>query len=186
MEFRDVIYGRRSVRDFTAEPVDELALKAVIDVAIQAPSAINEQPWSFCIIRDQGLLDRISQKAKAHMLQEASSGNVPTRLREHLADPKFHIFYHAPALILISATEAGIWAVEDCTLAAQNLMLGAYAAGLGSCWIGFAQRWLQTDEGKIFLQLPHHYMPIAPIIVGHPRSKASAVERRTAQIRWIG
>jgi nitroreductase len=186
MELRDVIYNRRSVRDYAPQPVDESTLKALIDAAIQAPSAINEQPWSFCIIRDQGLLDRISQKARVHMMQEASSGKVPTRLREHLADPNFHIFYHAPALILISAIEAGIWAVEDCTLAAQNLMLAAYAAGLGTCWIGFAQHWLQTDEGKAVLRLPNHYLPIAPIIIGHPRSQAPAVERRPAQIRWVG
>jgi nitroreductase len=43
----------------------------------------------------------------------------------------------------LSAAESP-WAVETCSLAAENLMLAARAAGLGTCWIGFAQKWLVT------------------------------------------
>ena len=56
---------------------------------------------------------------------------------EMLNDPKFHIFYHAPVLVVIAAAEPTDWAVEDCALAAENLMLAAYAKGLGTCWIGW-------------------------------------------------
>jgi hypothetical protein len=54
-------------------------------------------------------------------------------------------------LIVICAADADDWAIEDCALAAENLMLGAYALGLGTCWIGFAQRWLTTADGKSVL-----------------------------------
>ena len=81
-------------------------------------------------------------------------------------------------LIVISAVAESPWAVEDCSLAAENLMLAASAAGLGTCWIGFAQAWLGTPEGKAALKLSETCVPVAPIIVGHPKSPAPAVPRK--------
>ena len=101
-------------------------------------------------------------------------------------DPNFDIFYHAPVLIVISTVADVPWAVEDCTLAAENLMLAARAARLGTCWIGFAQAWLGTLEGKTVLKLPVPYKPVAPIIVGHSKSTPPPVPRKDPEIRWIG
>lgn len=89
-------------------------------------------------------------------------------------------------LILISAITEGPWIVEDCALAAENLMLTAYAAGLGSCWVGFAQSFLNTSEGKNVLGLPAAWVPVAPIIVGHPKAAAPPVPRNEPEVRWIG
>lgn len=107
---------------------------------------MNQQPWSFTVVRDQAVLDRISREAKAHMLATMPADHHSAHFKPILNDPNFHIFYHAPALILISAQSPGPWIVEDCALAAQNLMLSAYAAGLGSCWIGFAQSFLNSRQ----------------------------------------
>jgi len=49
MELEQAIYARRAVREYTTEPVDQVMLRRLIDAAIQAPSAVNEQPWSFTI-----------------------------------------------------------------------------------------------------------------------------------------
>jgi nitroreductase len=56
MDVREAIYGRRAVREFTTEPVDEAALRRLIDAAVQAPSAVNQQPWRFTVVRDRKLL----------------------------------------------------------------------------------------------------------------------------------
>jgi nitroreductase len=138
------------------------------------------------VVRDQNLLNRISRSSKAHMLESLKGSPALGHFKEHLSNPDFQIFYHAPALVVIAANEAGNWAVEDCSLAAQNLMLSAYAAGLGSCWIGFAQGWLGTPEGKAALGLPPASVPVAPIILGHPKSTPPAVPRKAPDIRWIG
>jgi nitroreductase len=184
MELLEAIDGRRSVREYTDEPVGDATLNALIEAAIKAPSAINQQPWSFVIVKDQALLQRISDQAKAHLLK-ASLGAPARPFRDMLNDPNFHIFYHAPVLVVIAAAEPTDWAVEDCALAAENLMLAAYAQGLGTCWIGFAQHWLATAEGKSALGLPPTYAPIAPIIVGHPRRRPAPVPRKAPNIRWI-
>jgi nitroreductase len=185
MDFKETIYSRRAVRAFTAAPVAEQTIRDLIDAAIQAPSAINEQPWSFTVVRDPALLDRISSESKSYMLKSTSAGLLSHHFQEILNIPKFQIFYHAPVLIVISAVAEGPWAVIDCSLAAENLMLAARAAGLGSCWIGFAQSWLATSHGKMALNIPPTYLPVAPIIVGHPQALPPPVPRKEPEVRWI-
>ncbi|MBY0383361.1 MAG: nitroreductase family protein, partial [Xanthobacteraceae bacterium] len=130
------------------------------------------------------LLTRISDEAKAHMLRTSPTPLAAHHFQELLSDPKFDIFYDAPVLAVISAA-AGPWAIEDCALAAENMMLAAHAAGLGTCWIGFAQGWLGTPDGKVALKLPHTNIPVAPIIVGHPKSIPRAVSRNPPKIDWV-
>ncbi|MFG1420527.1 nitroreductase family protein [Roseixanthobacter liquoris] len=185
MELTEAIHGRRATRAFTRESVATPLLERLVDAALQAPSAFNAQPWDFTIIRDRALLDRISVAAKAHMRAVTEGGSLPHGLHENLENPDFHVFYHAPALIVISATGEG-WAAEHAALAAQNLMLAAHAEGLGSCWIGFAQRWLETEDGRHAIAVPDDFMPVAPIIVGHPAAPMPPVPRKPACLRWIG
>jgi nitroreductase len=135
MDVREAISRRRAVREFTTEPVEEAALRGLIDAEVQAPSAVNQQPWLFTVVRDREVLARISNEAKAHMLRTSQAALASHHFLHILNDPKFDIFYGAPALIIISAP-AGPWSVADCSLAAENLMLAAHAAGLGTCWIG--------------------------------------------------
>ncbi len=186
MDLNEAIYGRRSVREYRDQPVEERTIRSLIDAAVHAPNAVNQQPWTFTVVRDQSLLDRVSRGAKSHMLANMPSGPIGERLRARLADPDFQVFYHAPALILISAVAPGPWIIEDCALAAENMMLAAYAAGLGTCWIGFAQGFLNSPEGKQVLGLPDAWVPVAPIIVGHPKAAPPAVARHEPEIRWFG
>ena len=186
MDLMEAIYHRRATRDYTDEPVGDELLARLIDAAIQAPSAVNQQPWSFAVVRDQALLDRISRQSKAHMLAGLPDMPLSEHFRALLSDADFQIFYHAPVLIVISTVAGSHWAVEDCSLAAQNLMLAAHAAGLGSCWIGFAQDWLATPAGKAALDLPAALMPVAPIIMGRPKFPPPPVPRKAPDIRWIG
>jgi nitroreductase len=186
MNLKDAVYDRRAVRAYKPEPVDEATIRLLIDAAIQAPSAMNEQPWSFTVVRDRALLDRISTQAKAHMLATTPVGLLSHHFKDVLSDPRFNIFYDAPLLIVISSKTEGPWAVIDCALAAQNLMLAARAAGLGTCWIGFAQGFLATPDGKAQINLPPAYLPVAPIIVGHPVAFPAPVQRKPAEIRFVG
>lgn len=185
MQLNDAISGRRTVREYTAQLVDEPTIRKLIDAAVLAPSAVNQQPWTFTVVRDQSVLERVSRAAKSHML-ETMTANHADHFRVRLSDPNFQIFYHAPVLILISAIAEGPWIVEDCALAAANLMLAAFAAGLGSGWIGFAQSYLNTAEGKQQLALPTACVPVAPIIVGYPKAMPLPVPRNPPSIRWLG
>ena len=186
MEINDAIFGRRSVREYLSHEIDEQTIHRLIAAAVHAPNAVNQQPWNFTVVRDQDVLDRLSRAAKSHMLATMPSSAHSDHFRSLLSDPKFHIFYHAPVLVLISAAAQGPWIVEDCALAAENLMLAAYAAGLGTCWIGFAQGFLNTLDGKKILDFPPAWVPVAPIIVGRPKSIPVDVPRGAPNVRWVG
>ena len=186
MTILEILYQRRSVREYTAEPVSRETLTQLIDAAIQAPSAMNEQPWHFTVVTDRSLLSRISERAKAYLMEEFDESSHMDHISQTLGDPQFQIFYHAPALIVISAPKSSQWVVEDCAMAAQNLMLAAQAMKLGTCWIGFAQSWLNTDEGRAAIGLAETQIPVAPIIAGHPKGKPPAIPRRKPDVNWIG
>lgn len=185
MDLNEAITGRRAVREYTTESLDELTVTQLIHAAMQAPSAKNVQPWTFTVLRNQKLLDQISEVSKALVLKTIAPPLHFDQLQSYLQDPKFHIFYHAPVLILISANADGSEVIEDCALAAQNLMLAAFAAGLGSCWIGLAQNFLNSAEGKKLLGVPEGWVSVAPIIVGHPKSPAAPVPRKKPEILLI-
>lgn len=184
MDVFDAIRGRRSVREYKPEPVSRELLDQLVDAAVQAPSAVNEQLWHFTVVTNRNVLDSIAAKSKAYMLEDVAE--QPDHFRQILSDPKFHIFYNAPALIVISAPTGARWAVEDCALAGENLMLAAHALRLGSCWIGFAQSWLDTDDGRSAIGLAQDRRAVAPIIVGHPKTaSAAAIPRKKPNIRRI-
>ncbi|MGD0531296.1 MAG: nitroreductase family protein [Methyloceanibacter sp.] len=105
--------------------------------------------------------------------------------REQLQDPNLQIFHHAPVLIVISAREPSHWPVEDCSLAVENLMLAAYAAGLGTCWIGLARDWLATPAGEECSSFGRNASR-SRLILGHPKSAAAPVPRKVPDVSWIG
>lgn len=185
MEFQDVLRGRRAVRDFKPDPVPPRLLRRLADAAVQAPSAMNEQPWRFSIITNPALLDRLSGLTKAHLAQSSATLPKSEHFRVLFADPHFHLFHHAPALVVISAASADPWATEDCALAAGNLMLAAHDMGLGSCWVGFAQSWLNAPQGHLMLGLPQDHQVVAPIAIGWSRATPPPVLRRAPDIAWI-
>lgn len=185
MDVLEAIRERRAVRDYKSEPVTAAELRYLIGAASWAPSAMNEQCWRFTVITKTSLLDQISDSTKRWLLKNLETLPRSSHFRDILSEPDFHIFYHAPALIVISALGPSQWAVEDCSLAAENLMLAATAMGLGSCWIGFAQGWLNTSEARLVLGYGSDNLAVAPIIVGYPKIRAPAVERKLPAIHWI-
>jgi len=185
MNIIDALYHRRAVRDYVDAPVDEESLRFVIAAAIHAPNAMNRQPWSFVAVTDRTLLNRCSNAAKAHCLASLSANPHLAGYREHLASPAFNVFYNAPALIVICATEPDPMAQQDCCLAAENLMLAACERSLGTCWIGFAESWLNQPKGKDELKIPANHIAVAPIIIGHPHGDHPAPPRRAPHITWI-
>lgn len=185
MELQKAICSRRAVRQYKAEALGRPTLQELIDAAVQAPSALNEQPWIFSVVQNPARLALISREAKTHLLKAPPENLALHRLHELRDDPGFDILYQAPVLIVIASASRGRWAVENCALAAQNLMLAACAAGLGTCWIGFAQGWLATPEGKAALLLPAECLPVAPIVVGRPKVVPAAVPRKEPRVLWI-
>src|SRR5512143_2155711 len=121
MNLSEAIHARRATRAFLPQPVGRRQIEQLIDAAIQAPSAMNTQPWAFHVVTNQPLLAQLSAEAKHHLLTSTVLGTAAHHFEAMLSDEAFHIFYHAPVVIVICAVEDNAWAQIDCALAAQNL-----------------------------------------------------------------
>lgn len=188
MNFVDVLKKRRAVREFTPAAISRTEIEALINDAIEAPSAMNLQPWAFAVVLDREQIDSYAQRAKDSLLAKLSklSGPVQHRFEQRiLEDPNFSLFYHAPALVLVLAKSSDAQADEDCCLAAQTLMLAARERDLGTCWIGFARPWLNLPETKAELGIPLEYQVVAPIVLGHPKAWPESHGRTPAEIHWV-
>ena len=182
MDFANVVHHRRSVRDYTNQPVSEEIVEELFDAAIQAPSAMNEQPWAFVVIQDTKLLKSYSDRAKSLLLNSPQVATKKPELQAMVAAPEFNVFYNSSTLIVIYAKPIGEHPDWDCCLAAENLMLAAADKGLATCPIGLA--WLLFDHADVKkeLKVPESYVGVMPIIVGYPAQTPAAPPRKKPEI----
>lgn len=185
MDVLEAIRGRRAVRDFADKTPSESVIRSLLGEVVWAPSGVNLQPWCFFVVDSPAMLAASSADAKALMLTLVDAHPELPRMREMLASPRFNIFYNAPVLIVICSTTSDEMSVKNCCLAAQTLMLAAHAQGLGTCWIGFSEAWLNTSVGKAKFGIPAEYTPVAPIIVGYPKGPIPMTERRAPDFRHV-
>lgn len=179
----EAIYTRRSVRHFTDEIVDSELITELLNAAVQAPSAMHEEPIAFSIIQDRGILHRISSDIRESILATKSYENPFSGQAIDAVQAKdFEAFYNASTLVLICSKFSGRFVEADCWLAAQNLMLAAYSYGLGSCVIGFSVDSLNTPKWKSELDIPEEVRVIAPIILGKPLTLTPKINRKAPVI----
>ena len=123
-EVLKAIRDRRSIRSYEPEQITDEQLQALLDAALQSPTARNTQQWHFSVVQNRALLDEFSAE--------------DARLIGQGDNPDFHLFHGAPTVIFISRPEncdnrfvevaAGI-AVENLSLEAQRLALGSRVPG---------------------------------------------------------
>ena len=129
MDVIEAIYHRRSVRAFTTDGVPSEVIDDLVSAAVQAPSAMNLQPWAFLITESRTRLSQFAERAKRHLLERITPDSPIFHYRDQLLEPSFDIFYGASVLVIIAATADADQSAEDCCLAAQNLLLAAHANG---------------------------------------------------------
>jgi nitroreductase len=185
MDFLAVVRNRRSVREYTTKPIERAQIERLIDNAILAPSAMNQQPWVFAALLDQERIASYALEAKTWLLANISETTFDSA-RRILEDRTFVLFHGAPALVLVMAKSSESQAIEDCCLAAENLLLAARNEGLGSCWIGFARPWLNSPPIKQKLGLRQEYHVVAPIALGHLTAWPAPDVRHSPEIQWLG
>ncbi len=188
------IYRRRSVRNYRPDPVPDEVLLELVKAGIYAPSATNQQAWRFIVVTDRAQIDRYADRAKRlwqnHIgLRLGALLGVPglKRYVKMMDAPEFHLFHHAPALVFIFAPKRRL-VVEDCSCAAENMMLAARSLGLGSCWIGFAGPLGSDKRTREELKVPKGYRLIATMVFGYPKNENVKAPSRNEDviINWVG
>jgi len=178
----DAIYDRRAVRSYLPRPVPEVTIRRLLAAAVQAPSAMNAQPWAFAVVQEPALLRRLSDRSKALLLATLRADSPLWDHRPQLQDPAFSIFYDASTLVVIYAAPAEWPPHEDCCLAGQNLMLAAHGLGLGSCVIGLARQALDEPEFRRELGVPDDHHAVLPILLGYPSAPVEPTPRTEPRV----
>ncbi|MDV4343019.1 nitroreductase [Methanoculleus sp. YWC-01] len=187
IEIFSVIRERRSVRNYTGREVPDEALRAIIAAGIQAPTALGLQPWQFVVVRDRDLMRRASDYCKPILIEKIGEESRPgtEEFLAALKTPEFSIFYNAPVLVLVLGARDVASSVLDCTLCAENMMLAAWALGIGSCWIGAAALIEQNPEILAAMKVPGDHQIVAPLIFGYPAPLSAKPARREPRITWV-
>lgn len=158
MELSEAIKTRRSIRGFLDKPVPKEILKEVLRAAMLAPSAGNQQPWHFIVVTDKEKMAKV---------------------------PSFHpyckMITKAPAAIVICGEPEGkkwptFWP-QDCSAAAQNLLLAARDLGLGTVWTGVYPEEDRMSGARKLFNIPEAVMPFAIIPIGWPDTEFKPTDR---------
>lgn len=115
----EAIHSRRSARSYEPTTVDDTTIR-VLEMAVQAPSAMNRQPWGFSVVQDAARLRRYSDLAKQMLLAVTSGDAKAGRYAAMLSDPEFNIFYDAKTLVVVSVDAPDAYADADCWLCAET------------------------------------------------------------------
>ena len=177
----DVLYARRTVRSFTAEPVDLAAARRAIAAALTAPAPHHSEPWRFVIVSSADartrLLDAMLQAWVADLRRDGfTEEQIARRTRRGLP------LRDAPLIVVPCREASAAHAYPDerrsraeetmftvsMGAAVQNLLVALAVENLGSAWISSAL--FCQDVAAAALDLPDGWRPMGAVAVGHPAS----------------
>jgi len=120
-----VIKNRRSIRKF--KQILDSELQEILDCALHAPNAGNQQKWHFTVIQNKDMLDRMANIMKENMMNSGIDFLVKSAKA-----PDYSPFNDAPTVVLISADGKARFVQIDCAAAAQNILIVAESLDIGS------------------------------------------------------
>ncbi len=156
----EAIKTRISVRRYSDQRISDEDVRTILEAAMSGPSAVNARPWSFIVIRDKDMLNKMADGngRAAEPLRGADMGVL-------LCGDLNRAYQGAP----------DYWVVDG-SIAAQNMILAAHDLGIGSVWLG---TWPQENKMKAqaeLFQLPEDIVPHSIIAFGYPAAPSDKVK----------
>jgi coenzyme F420-0:L-glutamate ligase/coenzyme F420-1:gamma-L-glutamate ligase len=194
----EVLHARRTIREFTAEPVDPGAVRRAITAAITAPAPHHTTPWRFVLVESPAartrLLDAMRDAWIADLRRDGfSEESIARRVK------RGDVLRRAPYLVVPCLVTEGSHAYPDARRAraeremflvamgagVQNLLVALAVEGLGSCWVSSTM--FCAEVVREALEVPESWDPMGAVGVGHaaapprerpPRDPGAFVETR--------
>jgi len=141
MDALEAIRKRRSVRDYTGEPIPREDLETIVDAGRLAASGNNKQPWDFVVVTERELIEQL--KVASLWMEKAA------------------------AIIAVVLDPSSRWWREDGSAAVENMLIAATALGYGSCWLqGYTMP--REEEFKTLLGIPGEKRLLTLVPIGVP------------------
>ncbi len=204
-EVKELIQNRRSIRKYEDKKVNHEDIMDIIDCARYAPSDTNSQTWEFIILTDQEKIKKIEDMTWEALHEKAEEAKESSKEKEakmlvRSFGPYATAFSNAPVLIICLATpyqskfrekifdpinlvDEKVWEEEgmkSSCLAAQNLMLAAYAKGLGTCPMT-GPVLLAQDKIREYLNIPSEKQINMVIALGYPNEQPKKMQRKNIE-----
>jgi nitroreductase len=154
----EAIFNRTSIRKYKEKAVEKEKIEKLLRAAMQAPSAVNEQPWEFIVIENKETLNKLS-------------GMSPYSKMVANSAVTFIIVANKDKLKVADAWQ------QDLGAATENLLLEATYLGLGAVWLGTAVSEENMNFVKKLFKLPENIIPYAVVPVGYPDQNSTVVDR---------
>ena len=158
MDVLTAIKERRSIRKYSAKPVEEQKLQKVLEAARLSPSARNQQEWKFIVVKDSETRKRLTEEA----INQPFVGEAPIILVCCGTETESIMRCGQPRYTV------------DLSIATAYMILAAYEQGLGTCWLG------SFDENKVkeILNIPEDVRVVSITPLGYPDESPAPKPRK--------
>ena len=158
MDVLSAIQDRRSIRQYSARPVDEDTLKKVLEAARLAPSGSNNQEWKFIVVKNEATRSKLADAANG----QAFVKQAPVVIVACSLSPEQIMSCGQPRHTV------------DLSIAVSFMLLEIHELGLGTCWLG------SYDEAKVkeILSIPEGVRIVTMIPVGFPADSPAQRPRK--------
>jgi nitroreductase len=181
-----VIQDRRSIREYTSDPVSNDDLNMILEAARQAPSGENAQPWRFIVVKDADTRKKLGAIAGGGSGRRFTAEFVTKKMQERFASledeakkkaafekltsGQVSAFLADAPVDLVIVGKKDVWDLPfDTSAAIENILLMVTALGLGACWVIAPCIDIRDEERiKDLLSIPQGYKAISIISIGHP------------------
>ncbi|TAJ44190.1 nitroreductase family protein [Methanofollis fontis] len=155
-----ILRTRHSIRKYKDDTVDEKIIQDALDCARLAPTARNEQPWLFGVVKEKEVLRAIAD------------------LTDH-----GRFIAGAQVCFAVFGKKDEKYYLEDCSAATTQLILGLWAYGVGSCWVAGDKKEYAGAVGEL-LNVPDDYTLVSLVSAGYPADVSVAGKKDLAEITF--
>ncbi|MDR0402457.1 MAG: nitroreductase family protein [Treponema sp.] len=171
----NMIFKRRSVRDFLPGPVEKEKIERILRAAFEAPSAHNRRPWEFLVVTEQEKREAIAGMSPWAKMCPSAAAVIACCADLKKGDPEYETG---------GASEDALWE-QDLSAATENALLQITEEGLGGVWLGWYPDGDKVKAFRDYFKLPAHIVPVALVALGYPARESRPRDRYDPEkVHW--
>jgi nitroreductase len=174
LDSMEILHARRSVRKYKPTPVPEEHLTQILDAARMAPTAGNQQPWKFLVVRDKEKINELKAACIKNSIEWFKENRNPTEEEEKErltgVTEYYDACFSAPVYVVVltdNESQHSDYNHHDGPLAVGNLMIAARSFGYGTVYFTDT---IPDAVSKEVLNIPDRYKRVCITPIGVPAS----------------